>query len=87
MVKAEHRCNETARREAKLKEQMTSQLKDKDDMLVKEHTRAVDLATRLDHSEVEHQLTTDRALASEEQARVAKQHAKVKSYQTRVTEN
>lgn len=48
-------------------------------MLVKECTRAIDSVAQLDHSKVQHQLTTDKALASEEWARVAKEHAKAES--------
>lgn len=49
MTKAEHEHDEVARKEAKLKEWMASQLKDKNDMFIKERARAT--MARMEHSE------------------------------------
>lgn len=75
MVKVEYEHDEATQREAELKEQMASQLREKDDELIREHARATNASAQLEHSKVQHQLTTDRALASKEHARVAEEHA------------
>lgn len=56
-------------------------------MLIKECTRAMDMVARLDHSEAQHWLATDRALASEEQARVIEECARTESDRARAAKD
>lgn len=51
-LRAKHEHDEATRKEAKLKEQMASWLIDKDDALVKQCARAMDVLSQLDHYEV-----------------------------------
>lgn len=86
-MKVERECDEATRKKVKLKEQTTSRLKDKDDALIKECTRAANMATWLDHSEVQCQLATAKALAGEERAKAAKERSKVESNRARAAED
>lgn len=74
-------------KETRLREQIASQLKNKDDTLAKERTQAMDIVARLDHSMVQHQLATDRAMVSEERARATEELAKAKSKQAKATKD
>lgn len=86
-MKDEHEHDEATEREAKLKEQRISRLKDKNDALIKEHVWVIDAATQMDHFEVQHRLTTDRAMMREEWARAIEEHARAKSNRARAIED
>lgn len=51
-MKVEHERNEAVAKETRLRKYMFFQLKNKDNMLSKEHTRTANVVARLDHSEV-----------------------------------
>lgn len=66
MADADHQHAET---KAKLWEELAalrSQMKEKEEVLIKEHARSIDVVAKLDHYEVLHCLAKNRAQANED---------------------